>query len=134
MGILDDLLSRRPQRGLLTLTANQLASPLDAREGQLGAVGNAWGGASTEISTTVYSPELGGWVNIPTLVEGQTKIPGLLGYAPMDDSDWDEARKNALAAALSRVKAGESLPSYRSALDASLAAGFRSSSKDLFRD
>jgi len=50
----------------------------DARFGELGEISNPQGGISTEYSITEHIPELGGWVNIPSLVQGQVDVEGLL--------------------------------------------------------
>ena len=50
----------------------------DARYGELGQIKNPDGSISTEYSITEYVPELGGYVNIPTLVKGQKKFKEML--------------------------------------------------------
>jgi len=81
----------------------------DARFGELGKIPNR-GRVSTEFSITEFVPELGGWVNIPTLVRGQEDINGLL----KSGRPTRKQSQIAINRAIERVKGGAKLPSFKS--------------------
>ena len=98
----------------------------DAQFGELGRIENADGSTSTEFSITENIPELGGWVNIPTLVKGQTDTSFL-----SSGDLTDEQRGIAIKRAKGRVGAGASLPSYKSLDEAMKAAESRTEEEKL---
>lgn len=93
----------------------------DARYGELGQINNKNGSISTEFSITENIPELGGWVNIPTLVKGQNDL-SFLESGKLTDENF----KIAVNRAIERVKAGAKLPTYNSLEEANRAAETRS--------
>lgn len=96
------------------------AFDLDARYGELGMVPND-GRISTEFSFTEYVPELGGWVNIPTLVKGQKDIERMLSTGDITN----ENAQIAIDRAIERKRSGAMLPAYRSLDEAVEAAKSR---------
>lgn len=80
----------------------------DARFGELGMIPNPDGRISTEFSVTEFVPELGGWVNIPSLVQGQTNVPELL-----KGNVTEQHVNRAIRRAMMRVKEGAKLPSFK---------------------
>ncbi|MCP4928975.1 MAG: hypothetical protein GY918_07975 [Gammaproteobacteria bacterium] len=93
----------------------------DARYGELGEIKNPDGTTSTEFSITEYIPELGGWVNIPTLVKGQVGVRGLLD----GEKITREQMGIAIRRAIERTKNGAKLPSFGSIDEALNAASSR---------
>ena len=89
----------------------------DARYGELGKINNKNGSISTEYSITENIPELGGWVNIPTLVEGQDDLAFL-----ETGKLTSENVKKAISRAIKRKSEGAILPAYKSLEDAVSAA------------
>ena len=79
----------------------------DVLKGELGILKRPGGGFSTEISVTVQLDD-GDWVNIPSLVIGQTGIDDLLAGKKITYNQTDIAVKRALK----REKAGGNLPRY----------------------
>ena len=92
----------------LGVSPEKVFTTMDARYGELGEIPNPLGGTSTEYSITEYVPELGGWVNIPTLVDGQKDVNSLLSGKPITR----EQRITAIRRALQRKSQGAKLPSY----------------------
>ena len=80
----------------------------DARFGELGKVTNQNRSISTEYSVTENIPELGGWVNMPTLVEGQKDL-SFLESGQLTDENIDHA----ISRAIERKAEGAILPSYQ---------------------
>lgn len=117
----DELAIGAVSRPVFSKVLNPKAIKTDARFGELGAIRNANGTTSTEMSITENVPELGGWVNIPTLVKGQTDISFLEG-APMTK----EQRLIAIRRAIQRKNAGATLPTFNSVEEAVSAAEGRS--------
>lgn len=93
----------------------------DARYGELGMIQNEDGSVSTEFSITKELPELGGWVNIPTLVEGQEDLLFL-----ETGELTEENERIAIDRARERVASGAQLPAYDRLEDAIEAAENRS--------
>ena len=98
----------------------------DARFGELGQIENTDGSISTEFSITENVPALGGWVNIPTLVKGQTDISFLEG-GKLSGEQVDIAVNRAIE----RVKAGAALPSFSSLEEAVSAAENRTEAEKM---
>lgn len=86
----------------------------DARYGELGIIDRPDGSHSTELSITVEDEELGGWVNIPLLVKGQSNVEALTSGAKATP----EQQAIAVRRARERVKGGAALPAYASLEDA----------------
>jgi hypothetical protein len=93
----------------------------DARYGELGEIKNPDGTTSTEYSITEYVPELGGWVNIPSLVKGQVDVRNLLDGNQITRQQMGIAIRRAIA----RVENGAMLPSYPTVDEALKAADSR---------
>jgi len=93
----------------------------DARYGELGEIPNPNGSTSTEFSITVNDPELGGWVNIPTLVQGQVDVDGLLS----NGQPTQQQQEIAINRAKERISQGATLPAYGSVDEAVSAAESR---------
>lgn len=93
----------------------------DARYGELGMIQNEDGSVSTEFSITKEIPELGGWVNIPTLVEGQEDLSFL-----ETGELTEENERIAIDRARERVASGAQLPYYNTPDEAVEAAENRS--------
>lgn len=108
---------RRRQAGDLPQVKNPKLIEQDARFGELGALRHSSGSTSTELSVTENVPDLGGWVNIPLLVKGQTNIDGILS-----GDIKPENYRIAVERARERVAAGATLPSYNSVEEAVAAA------------
>lgn len=105
-------------------TVKQSFVNADARYGELGQLVQADGTISTEVSITENVPELGGWVNLPTLVTGQKDVASLIaGKQPTQ-----EQINIAVARAIERVQNGAQLPSYPSVENAVKAAQDRTES------
>jgi len=100
----------------LSKAVNQIhpAVKKDARYGELGVIKNPDGSVSTEYSMTENVPELGGWVNLPTLVEGQEGYEEFLKGKKLTKKQ----RQLAIQRAIERVKQGAELPSYKTMEDA----------------
>jgi len=93
----------------------------DARYGELGMIENEDGSVSTEFSITTEIPELGGWVNIPTLVQGQDDL------AFLETGELSEENERiAIDRARERVASGARLPAYNTPDEAVEAAENRS--------
>ena len=93
----------------------------DARYGELGMIQNEDGSVSTEFSITKEIPELGGWVNIPTLVKGQEDLSFL-----ETGELTEENERIAIDRARERVASGAQLPYYNTPDEAVEAAENRS--------
>ena len=102
-----------------------MAARDDARRGELGTLRDQRGNLNSEISITEMVPELGGAVNIPTLVPGQVDVEGLQSSM----RPTDEQAHIAITRALSRVQAGAYLPSYPSIEEAERVAQTRQASE-----
>lgn len=85
----------------------------DARYGELGQITNKDNTVSTEYSITEYVPQLGGWVNVPTLVTGQSDLSFLEG-----GELTDQHREVAINRAIERVNSGSELPVFETVDDA----------------
>ena len=93
----------------------------DARYGELGMIENEDGSFSTEFSITKEIPELGGWVNIPTLVQGQDDL------AFLETGELTEENERiAIDRARERVASGATLPYFNTPDEAVEAAESRS--------
>lgn len=93
----------------------------DARYGELGMIHNEDGSVSTEFSITKEIPELGGWVNLPLLVEGQEDLSFLETGEPTEENE-----SIAINRAKERVASGARLPAWNNLQDAIEAAENRS--------
>lgn len=111
-----------PMRAPFSIDENTIKS--DARFGELGRIENSDGSISTEFSITENVPELGGFVNIPTLVEGQTDLSFLETKKLTPDNI-----KIAINRAIQRKKEGALLPSFGSMEEAVKSAENRSESE-----
>lgn len=96
----------------------------DVRRGELGQLRDLAGNTNTELSITVNDPRLhsGNWVNIPTLVKGQTGLGDIMGGLKLSDRQYEIA----VTRALQRLLGGGFLPSYPSLEEAEMAARTRS--------
>jgi hypothetical protein len=79
----------------------------DALYGELGLIKNKDGKVYSEFSITEEIPELGGWVNIPVMVKGQTD----LDFLDKDEITQDN-QEIAIKRAKARVASGAMLPHY----------------------
>lgn len=120
-----------PIQDIRAFLQSKFANPepvlMDARFGELGKIENPDGSISTEFSITEHVPELGGFVNIPTLVRGQKDVRGLLDTGELTDEQFNIA----VSRAIERVNSGSFLPVFQSIEDAIGAAKDRPESEKM---
>ena len=114
-----------PIEDIRTFLQSKFSNPepvlLDARFGELGKIENPDGSISTEFSITEFIPELGGFVNIPTLVRGQKDVRSMLDTGDITDEQFNIA----VLRAIERVSKGAALPSFKTVEEAVEAAKSR---------